>query len=62
MNIVIKTDTSDLFTTVTSIFDGKNTLTITEENDLDTTTTTLHFSDDSIYPFMDLLKILEVVR
>lgn len=60
MNIAISTTMTGPLTKVTKIDDGKNTLTITEKKvGLDTITTILS-NGDSIYPIMDLLKILEV--
>ena len=61
MNITIKTTKTDPLTKVTLIDDGKNTLSITENNGGLDTTTTIQSNGDSIYPIMDLLKILEVV-
>ena len=60
MNISIKTTKTGPLTKSTLINDGKNTLSITvHKTDLDTTTTTIQSNGDSIYPIMDLLKILE---
>ena len=61
MNISIKTSKTDPLNKVTSIYDGKNTLTITQSKVGLDTTTTIQSNGDSIYPIMDLLKILEVV-
>lgn len=64
MHIKIKTVTTDPFKKVTLVDDGKNTLTIaTVKTSLShTTTTTIDSNGDSIYPIMDLLKILEGVK
>lgn len=62
MNITIKTTQTDPHTKVTLINDGKNTLTITEKKAGLETTTSLLSNGDSIYPIMDLLKILEVTH
>ena len=62
MNIAIKTVKTGPLTKVTSIDDGKNTLTITEDKKGLETITTLLSNGDSIYPVMDLLKIWEATR
>ena len=61
MNISIKTTQTGPLTKVTHINDGKNTLSITEEKKGLETLTSLQSNGDSIYPIMDLLKILEAV-
>ena len=61
MNITIKTDTSNPLKKVTYIDDGRNNLTVTTDKSSPTHTTTLLSNGDSIYPIMDLLKILEAV-
>ena len=61
MNITIKTVQTGPLTKTTQIDDGKNTLTITKNDEGLETITTLQSSGDSIYPIMDLLKILEAV-
>lgn len=61
MNITIETDKTRPLTKITKIFDGKNTLTITETKKGLTTITSIMSNGDSIYPIMDLLKILEAV-
>lgn len=61
MNISIKTTPTGPLAKVTYIDDGKNTLTITEKKEGLDTTTTIQSNGDSIYPIMDLLKILEAV-
>lgn len=61
MNITIMTEAINPLKKVTRIDDGKNTLTITTDKTSPTHTTTLLSSGDSIYPILDLLKILEVV-
>lgn len=61
MTIVIETSKTDPRITRTSISDGKNSLSITEERKALETTTTIQSNGDSIYPIMDLLKILEMV-
>lgn len=61
MNITIKTEASNPLKKVTHINDGKNTLTITTDKTLLTHITTLQSNGDSIYPIMDLLKILEAI-
>ena len=61
MNITIKTDSRNPLKKVTHIDDGKNTLSITTDKSSQTHITTLQSSGDSIYPIMDLLKILEAV-
>ena len=60
MNISIKTENNTI-TKVTTISDGKNTLTITERKKGLGRDITLQSNGDSIYPIMDLLKILEAV-
>jgi len=62
MNISIKTFKTNPLTKVTLIDDGKNTLSITEEKTGLETITSIQSNGDSIYPVMDLLKILEVTR
>lgn len=62
MNISIKTIQSTPLTKLTTISDGKNTLEITEEKKGLETVTLLKSNGDSIYPVMDLLKILEATR
>ena len=61
MLITIKTETVNPLKKVTNIDDGKNTLTIITDKMTQTHTTTLNSNGDSIYPIMDLLKILEAV-
>lgn len=61
MNISIKTTKTAPLTKVTLIDDGKNTLTITRKNEGLDVVTTIQSNGDSIYPIMDLLKILEAV-
>lgn len=61
MNITIKTVNTNPLVKTTLIDDGKNTLTITTDNTLPTHTVSIQSNGDSIYPIMDLLKILEVV-
>lgn len=61
MNITIKTETTDPLKKVTHIYDGKNALTIVTDKKVPTHTTTIQSNGDSIYPIMDLLKILEAV-
>lgn len=61
MKITVKTVMADPFITVTTVSDGKNSIEITEEEDIDTSTTTIQSNSDSIYPIMDFLKILEAV-
>lgn len=61
MNISIKTNKTNPLTKVTTIDDGKNILSITENKAGLETLTTLQSNGDSIYPIMDLLKILEAV-
>lgn len=61
MLITIKTETANPLKKVTHIDDGKNALTIITDKTLLTHTTTLQSTGDSIYPIMDLLKILEAV-
>lgn len=61
MNISIKTSKTAPLTKVTQIDDGKNTLSITEKKEGLDTTITIQSNGDSIYPIMDLLKILEAV-
>lgn len=61
MNITIKTETVNPLCEVTTIYDGKNTLTINTDKTETSHTTTIQSSSDSIYPIMDLLKILEAV-
>lgn len=61
MNISIKTSQTGPLTKVTHINDGKNTLAITEKKEGLDTVTTIQSNSDSIYPIMDLLKILETV-
>lgn len=61
MNITINTETVNPLCEVTTIYDGKNTLIITTDKTEPTHTTTIQSSSDSIYPIMDLLKILEAV-
>ena len=61
MNISIKTTKNGPLTKVTHINDGKNTLSITVSKEGLDTITTLQSNGDSIYPIMDLLKILEAV-
>ena len=62
MLITIKTETTNPLKKVTNIDDGKNTLTIVTDKMSPThTTTTLNTNGDSIYPIMDLLKVLEAV-
>lgn len=60
MLITIKTEIEP-HKNVTHIDDGKNALTITTDKTLPTRITTLQSTGDSIYPIMDLLKILEAV-
>lgn len=62
MNITIKTDKIAPFTKVTQIDDGENILSITEKKEDLETFTTLLSNGDSIYPIMDLLKILEALN
>lgn len=62
MNITIKTTKTHPLAKVTSIDDGKNTLTITEKKEGLETITSLLSNGDSIYPIMDLLKIWEATR
>lgn len=59
MKITIKSIKYDPTTTITNINDGKNVLTITEKKEGLGITTTLQSNGDSIYPIMDLLKVLE---
>lgn len=61
MNITIKTIKTGALSKDTLIDDGKNTLSITEKKEGLNTFTTIQSNGDSIYPIMDLLKILEVV-
>ena len=61
MNITINTTQTGPLTKTTLINDGKNTLSITENKEGPDTTTSILSNGDSIYPIMDLLKILEVV-
>lgn len=61
MNITIKTETVNPLKKTIHIDDGKNILTVTTDKTFSTHTTTLHSNGDSIYPIMDLLKILEAV-
>ena len=61
MLITIKTETANPIKKVTHIDDGKNSLTIITDKRLSTHVTTLQSNGDSIYPIMDLLKILEAV-
>ena len=61
MNITIKTETANPLKKVTHINDGKNTLTIISDKTLPTHVITLQSNGDSIYPIMDLLKVLEAV-
>ena len=62
MNITIMTDSTAPLKKVTLIDDGKNTLSITEEEKGNETITSLLSNGDSIYPVMDLLKIWEATR
>ena len=62
MNIDIKTVNTGPLTKVTTIDDGKNTLSITEKKEGLETITSLLSNGDSIYPVMDLLKIWEATR
>ena len=62
MNISIKNSQIDPLTKITHIDDGKNTLSITETTEGLDTFITLQSNGDSIYPIMDLLKILEGVK
>lgn len=61
MKITIKTESDNPLKKVTHIDDGKNTLTINTDKTSLIHTTTLQSNGDSIYPIMDLLKILEAV-
>ncbi len=61
MNITIKTETINPLKKVTLIDDGKNTVSITTDKLLPSHITTIQSNGDSIYPIMDLLKILEAV-
>lgn len=61
MRITIKTDSTNPLTKVTHIDDGKNALTITTDKTSQTSITSIQSTGDSIYPVMDLLKILEAV-
>lgn len=61
MNITIETFQVDTHTKDIIINDGKNTLTITKKKEGLDTTITIQSNGDSIYPIMDLLKILEAV-
>lgn len=61
MNISIKTIKTGPLAEVTFIDDGKNTLSIAKEKEGLDTITTIQSNGDSIYPIMDLLKILEAV-
>lgn len=61
MNITIKTSKTGPLSKITLIDDGKNTLSITEEKVGFGTLTSIQSNGDSIYPIMDLLKILEAV-
>lgn len=61
MNISIKTIQTDPLTKDTLINDGKIILAITEKKEGLDTITTIQSNGDSIYPIMDLLKILEAV-
>lgn len=61
MNISIKSIKTDPRTKDILINDGKNTLAITEKKEGLDTITTIQSNGDSIYPIMDLLKILEAV-
>ena len=61
MNITIKTDNIYPLKKVTTIDDGKNTLTVTSDKLTPIHTTFIQSNGDSIYPIMDLLKILETI-
>ena len=61
MNITIKTDNINTLKKVTTIDDGKNTLTVTSDKLTPIHTTSIQSNGDSIYPIMDLLKILETI-
>lgn len=61
MNITIKTTKTDPLTKTTYIYDGENSLTITENKEGLDTTTSIQSSGNSIYPILDLLKVLETV-
>lgn len=61
MLITIKTETTNPLKKVTHIDDGKNALTIITDKMSPSHVTTLQSTGDSIYPIMDLLKILEAV-
>ena len=63
MLITIKTENVNPLKKVTHIDDGKNALTIiTDKTSPTHTTTSIQSNGDSIYPVMDLLKILEAVN
>lgn len=61
MLITIETDTTNPLKKNTHINDGKNDLTITTDTTSLKHITTLQSNSDSIYPIMDLLKILESI-
>lgn len=61
MRITIKTDSANPLKKTTTIDDGKNTLTVCVDKSLPVHITTIQSNGDSIYPIMDLLKILEAV-
>ena len=61
MIITIKTVQTGPLATDTYISDGKNSLTISKNEEGLGTVTSLQSNGDSIYPIMDLLKILEAV-
>lgn len=61
MNIKIETENINPLKKITRIDDGKNILTVITDKTSTTHRTTLQSNGDSIYPVMDLLKILETV-
>lgn len=61
MNISIKTQTINPLKKVTHIDDGNSALTIITDKTLRDHITIIQSTGDSIYPIMDLLKILEAV-
>lgn len=62
MKITITTESTNPLITTTHINDGKNTLTITKAKLGHESDIVLQSNGDSIYPIMDLLKILEDVN
>lgn len=62
MKITIKTVRTNPLIKTTTIDDGKNTISITEDRLTLEAITTIESNGDSIYPIMDLLKIWEATR